>query len=428
MQMPRTKYQRRTVDDELDGLVEDGVSAIALEGAKATGKSFTAMQRVQHSVLLEREAERSLLLADPERILTPESVLIDEWQLVPSVWGAVRAAVNAGARPGQFFLTGSASATHEGTHSGAGRIVKVRIRPMTLEERGTGSPSVSLTKLLSGVRPPISGETDVTLRDYAEEIMRSGFPGIRALGPRARQAQLASYIDRALDHDFSEVGGRRIRNPLVLRRWLTAYAAATATTASYETIRDAASGGSGDKPSRFSTIPFRDALEALFLLDPVPAWLPTLNHISELATSPKHHLADPALAVELLGLSVEALLTGQEGDVQIRDGAFLGALFESLVTLNVRVYAQGASARVGHFRLHRGDREIDLIVERRDGRILAIEAKLSATVTDDDVRHLKWLQEKIGSDLLDAVVVTTGKYAYRREDGIAVVPAALLGH
>jgi predicted AAA+ superfamily ATPase len=420
-------YQRRIVDNELDGLVEGGIAAISLEGAKATGKSFTAMQRVQRTIFLEREVERNLLIADPERILSHESVLIDEWQLVPSVWGTVRAAVNLGAHPGQFFLTGSASATHAGTHSGAGRIVKVRMRPMTLEERGVGTPSVSLTELLSGARPSISGETDVTLGDYADEILRSGFPGIRSLGSVARQAQLASYVDRALDHDFVEVGGRKIRNPMVLRRWMTAYAAATSTIATYETIRDAASGGSSDKPSRFSTIPFRDALEALFLLDSVPAWMPTLSHLSELATSPKHHLVDPALATELLGLSVDALLSGRERQGQIRDGAFFGALFESLITLNVRVYAQGASARVGHLRLHRGQREIDLIVERRDGRVVAMEVKLSPTVTDNDVKHLRWLQEKIGSDLLDAVVVTTGKYAYRREDGIAVVPAALLG-
>jgi len=420
-------YQKRIVDEELDRLIEGGITAISIEGAKATGKSFTATQRVQRTIFLEKEAERSLLAANPERIVSQESVLIDEWQLVPSIWGTVRAAVNAGARPGQFFLTGSASATTAGTHSGAGRIVRVRMRPMTLSERGVGVPSVSLTELLSGTKPSIEGESTVTIDEYAQEVVRSGFPGIRNLGPLAREAQLASYVDRALDHDFVETSGRKIRNPLVLRRWLTAYAAATATTATYETIRDAASGGSSEKPSRFSTVPFRDTLEALFLLDPVPAWIPTMNHISELATSPKHHLVDPALATEMLGLNVDALLSGRDGALKIRDGALFGALFESLVTLNVRVYAQGANARIGHLRLHRGQREVDLIVERRDGRVVAMEVKLSPNVTDDDVKHLRWLQSKIGTDLLDAVVITTGKYAYRRDDGIAVIPAALLG-
>lgn len=147
-----------------------------------------------------------------------------------------------------------------------------------------------------------------------------------------------------------------------------------------------------------------------------------------LAQPPKHHLADPALAIRLLGLDVDALLGGQEGDVAFpRDGTLLGHLFESLVTLSVRVYAQAAEARVRHLRLHGGRREVDLIVERGDQRVLAMEVKLSGSVDDDDVRNLLWLREQIGADLLDAVVINTGPRAYRRRDGVAVVPAALLG-
>jgi predicted AAA+ superfamily ATPase len=160
----------------------------------------------------------------------------------------------------------------------------------------------------------------------------------------------------------------------------------------------------------------------------VPAWLPSRNHLNRLAQAPKHHLADPALAARILGLDADALLSGEEAGPQIpRDGTLLGHLFESLVTLSVRVYAQAAEARVKHLRLHGGQREIDLIVERADQRVLAIEVKLSGTVTDDDVKHLHWLREQIGDDLLDAVVINTGPQAYRRKDGVAVVPAALLG-
>ena len=173
---------------------------------------------------------------------------------------------------------------------------------------------------------------------------------------------------------------------------------------------------------------YRDALERLFILDPLPGWLPTNAHLNELAASPKHHLADPALAVALLGLDENALLAGDDRSASIfRDGPFLGALFESLAALSVRVYAQRSEARVAHFRMHRGDHEVDLIVERRDGRCLAAEVKLSPIVTDHDVRHLIWLTDRLGPDLLDAVVITTGTHAYRRPDGIAVIPAALLG-
>jgi predicted AAA+ superfamily ATPase len=149
---------------------------------------------------------------------------------------------------------------------------------------------------------------------------------------------------------------------------------------------------------------------------------------ARLTEPPKHHLADPALATTLLGLDAGRLLAGEEPSVTLpRDGTFLGALFESLVTQSVRVYAQSADARVGHLRTFAGEREIDLIVERGDGRVLAIEVKLRPVPSDRDVAHLRWLREQIGEDLLDAVVVTTGREAYRRpEDGIAVVPAALL--
>jgi predicted AAA+ superfamily ATPase len=147
-----------------------------------------------------------------------------------------------------------------------------------------------------------------------------------------------------------------------------------------------------------------------------------------LALPPKHHLADPALAARLLGADAAALLDARPLGPSIpRPGPLIGALFESLVTLNVRTGAQAAEAEVKHLRTKGGEHEIDLVVERGDHRILALEVKLAQTVGDDDVRHLRWLANQIGDDLLDAVVVTTGPEAYRRSDGIAVVPAALLG-
>jgi len=355
-------------------------------------------------------------------------VLIDEWQRLPECWDVVRRAVDEDSTPGQFLLTGSASPNDQPTHSGAGRIVTVRMRPMTLAERGVGSPTVSLAELLTGARPQVAGESDVSLERYAQEIVSSGFPGMRHLTGRALRAQLDGYLARIAERDFEELG-YRIRNPAALRRWLTAYAAATATTASYETIRDAATGGEGDKPARTTTAPYRDTLERLWVIDPVPAWIPARSHISRLAAPPKHHLADPALAARLLGADVDALLDGSRlGPPIPRDGTLLGHLFESLVTLNVRVFGQAAEASARHLRARGAGREIDLIVERGDHRVVAIEVKLSSRVVDDDVRHLRWLAAEIGDDLLDAVVVTTGSTAYRRRDGIAVVPAALLGH
>ncbi len=417
-------YQRRVVDAELDELLS-GVAALSLEGAKGVGKSATAAERVDAEFRLESPTVRGLIEADPDRLVDGRRILLDEWQHLPFTWDLVRRAVDGGASPGQFLLTGSASPADLGRHSGAGRILRVRMRPLALSERGYQS-TVSLAELLVGQRPAISGDTSVDLGTYTAEIVGSGFPGIRGLPPRVRRAQLVSYLERVVDRDIAELGSK-IRNPSALKRWMNAYGAATATTTSYNKIAAAASPGVREQPSRTTLVAYRDALERLFILDPLPGWLPTNAHLKELAASPKHHLADPALAVALLGLDAEALLSGDGDEHTFRDGAFLGALFESLITLSLRVYAQRSEARVAHFRTHRGDHEVDLIVERRDGRSIAAEVKLSPIVTDHDVRHLVWLRDRLGPDLLDAVVITTGKSAYRRPDGIAVIPAVLLG-
>jgi predicted AAA+ superfamily ATPase len=423
---PTSRYRRRIVDDELDELIA-GLPAIALEGPKAVGKTATALRRAATVYRLDDEAERSIAQADASRLLEGKPpVLIDEWQHLPESFDRVRRAVDAGAQAGSFLLTGSASPTEPPTHSGAGRIVQVRLRPMTLAERGIDASTVSLSQLLRGERGPVSGRTDVNLERYVQEILVSGFPGLRGLSDRLSRAQLDGYIDRIIDRDFDELG-RQVRRPGTLRRWMQAYAAATATTASYEKIRDAATSGHGEKPARATTQPYRDVLERLWILDPVPAWLPTRSRLARLSAPPKHHLADPALAARLLGLDAAALLQAQPAGPPItREGTLLGALFESLVTLNVRVYAQAAEARTAHLRTWSGDREIDLIVERGQ-QLLAIEVKLCQTPGERDVRHLLWLRNELGDELADAIIITTGQAAYRRPDGIAVIPAALLG-
>ena len=419
------RCQPRVVDAELDELLA-GAGAVLLEGAKGVGKSATAAERVDAEFRLESPVVRTLVEADPSRLLDGRRVLLDEWQHLPFTWDLVRRTVDAGATPGQFLLTGSASLADPGRHSGAGRILRMRMRPLALSERGY-EPSVSLAELLDGQRPGISGETATDVRTYTTEIVSSGFPGIRQLPPRVRRAQLDSYVARVVDRDIAELGSK-VRNPSALVRWLRAYSAATATTTTYTKIAEAASPGAGESPARSTLTAYRDALERLYIIDPIPGWLPTRSHLNELAASPKHHLADPALAVALLGLDEQALLAGDDrASGPLHDGPFLGALFESLVTLSVRVYAQRCEARVGHFRMHRGEHEVDLIVERRDGRCLALEVKLSPVVDDTDVKHLTWLAARLGPDLLDSAVITTGPHAYRRPDGIAVIPACLLG-
>ncbi len=425
-----TGYAPRIVDAELDELLL-GLPAIALEGAKGTGKTATAHRRASTMLELDDSVQRLLAASDLRQVLErSRPILLDEWQRLPEIWDAVRRAVDADSTPAQFLLTGSAAPGDVATHSGAGRIVRLRMRPLSLAERQIDTPTVSLRDLLSGMRPTIRGATTCRLGTYVEEILRSGFPGMRGLADRALRAQLDAYVSRIVDRDFGELG-HRIRHPELLLRWLRAYASATATTAAYETIRDAATGGESDKPTKVTTIRYREILERLWILESVPGWLPSRNPITALTQAPKHHLVDPALSARLLGLSAESLRRGDTGTASSSllpaDGVVLGALFESLVTQSVRVYAQANEARVGHLRSSGGRHEIDLIVERADRRVLAIEVKLSPTVSDDDVRHLHWLRNTIGDDLLDTMVITTGPDAYRRADGVAVIPAVLLG-
>lgn len=150
--------------------------------------------------------------------------------------------------------------------------------------------------------------------------------------------------------------------------------------------------------------------------------------LRQLGNAPKHQLVDPSLAACLLGLDTNALLKNDIAGPSVpRDGTFLGALFESLATLGVRTFADSAEVKIGHLRTARGRQEIDLIVERADGRVVAFEIKLARSVTDHDVRHLNWLGDRIGDRLLDRLILTTGPTAFRRSDGVAVVPLALLG-
>lgn len=421
------RYTRRIIDDELDALFGQ-IPAIAIDGPKAVGKTTTAEQRAVGLLRLDAKPNREAVHADPGVLLRrPRPLLIDEWQKVPEVWDVVRRAVDDDPTGGQFLLAGSATPPHGATaHSGAGRIGRLRMRPMTLSERGIASPTVSLGELLAGSRPPLDGVTDVRLADYAHEIVASGFPGMRTLGARALKFQLDSYLRNAVDRDVPDQG-LAVRKPDAMLGWLRAYAAATSTTASYTAVLDAATAGVSDKPARSTTVAYRDVLTQLWLLDPVLAWGPAGNPLARLAQSPKHHLADPALAARLLGLSVDALLSGAGRPIGPQAGGMLGHLFESLVTLCVRVAAQAADATVGHLRTRNGDHEIDLVLVRDDGRVLAVEVKLAASVEDRDVAHLRWLRDHLRADLLDAAIINTGPNAYRRPDGIGVVPLALLG-
>lgn len=412
-------YLPRAADEELDELLVEA-AAVAIDGPKGVGKTDTARRRAKSAWFLDDLAQRDLVGADPSIIRSATiPVLIDEWQRHPATWDTVRRWVDDGAPPGAVLLTGSATPTAEaGTHSGAGRILSLRMRPMALFERGITHPAISVRSLLAGTAD-ISGRSGFGLMDYLDQIVASGFPAINRAGLRVQRAQLDGYLQRVVDRDLPDLG-LQVRRPETLRRWLTAYAAATSSATAYSRILDATTAGDGTQPAKTTTITYRDHLTRLWLLDPVPGWSPSRSRLTRLQQGPKHHLADPALAARLLNLTRDSLLTGS-------GAAMTGPLFESLATLSVRVAAQVAEAKVGHLRTHNGNHEVDLVVEGRDGQILGIEVKLARDVGDRDVAHLHWLGRQVGDDLADLVVLTTGDRAYRRRDGVAVIPLALLG-
>jgi len=417
---------RRIAEEELKQLVAS-LPAVAVEGPRGVGKTYLADRLAKTRYDLDIAAQREILDADPERLdREPTPILLDEWQRMPEIWDVVRRSVDRDPTPGRFILTGSAAPEDKPTHSGAGRIVTMRLHPLSLAERRIATPTVKLAGLLTGDRPALTGDTDVDLTGYLTEITSSGFPAMRLASGRSLKALLDGYLERIVQHDVPDQG-MLVKQPRRLEAWLRAYAAAIATNASYNRILDAATSGDDTKPARSTTEAYRDILEQLWLLDPLPAWAPTGNRLNRLSKKPKHHLADPALAVRLLKLTQEGIThpnrqKNNAGDVE----TLASRLFESLVVQSLRVYAQANDASTFHFRTHKGDREIDAIVEADNGQVVAFEVKLGRSVKDQDVAHLLWLKSVMKDDLLDAIVVTTGQTAYRRRDGIGVVPASLL--
>ncbi len=420
----RRGYVRRVLDDQLDVLLPQ-LPALLLDGPKAVGKTRTAEQRARSVWSLHRPAVASVVAADPvAAIKAAPPVLFDEYQKVDGLWDEVKDFVDRDLTPSRVLLTGSAPPP--GAHSGAGRIPSLRMRPLTLHERGMSVPTVSLAQMSTG-SATVTGTCPLRLADYTGAILQSGLPGLQHLTGAALQAQLDGYLERIVDRDVPDAG-LKVRRPATLTAWLRAYAAAVATPTAWDKIRDAASPGQGDKPAKTTTLPYVDVLTHLRILDELPAWTPSRNHLDRLTQAPKHHLADPALAARLVGMTAASLLTGAGDVFTPKDGTYLGQLFESLATMTVRVFAGPVTASVSHLRLGSGRREVDLIVERDEDRaIVAFEVKLAADVTDADVKHLVWLREQLGDQVVDLAVLTPGEHAYRRRDGVAVIPLGLLG-
>lgn len=413
-------YQARVVDRELDEML-DATGCVVLEGTKAVGKTATARRRAASEVLLDIDGNaRQLATVDAGLLLAgPAPRLIDEWQIEPSLWNQVRREVDARGVPGQFILTGSAVPADDASrHTGAGRMSRLRIRPMTLFETGHSTGEVSLSELLNGA-PPRAGNPGLTVADVVDRICVGGWPAVAQLNPAAAQRAMRAYLDEVARTDIQRVDGVR-RDPIRVHRVLRSLARNIATEVSISRI--SADAGEPGKPlERETAAEYLRSLERLMVIEDVPAWTPALRSRARLRQSDTRHFVDPCLAVAALNGTPSGLLA---------DLNTTGFLFESLVVRDVRVYLQQLGGRVLHYR-DSNELEVDLIVETYDGRWGAIEVKLGAASVDAAAASLlKFTQHvdvsKCGDPAFLAVVTATG-YGYRRPDGVAVVPIGTLG-
>jgi hypothetical protein len=413
----------------VDGALRDGLSAMggcAIEGPRACGKTATARQMAADEILLDVDREaRALAQVDPRLLLNSRErtpLLIDEWQLEPELWNAVRREIDDRGKKGQFILTGSASLPRDDArHAGSGRIAQIAMRPMTLFEQGWSSGALSLGALLAGTQVLESAHSELALLDYVHRIVIGGWPELLDATVDEARYFLESYISTLVHHDISEVSEAR-RDPRKVRRFLLAYAQLSAHPVPLSTViaRAADTNAEDPSPGRLAAAAYGDALRRMWIIDDVEAWNVSLRSKARLGKTEKRHLVDPSLAASLMGCGPKRLL----GDLST-----LGFLFESLVTRDVRVYANANRASVYHYREHEGHLEVDLIVERlEDGSWIGIEVKLGSNQIDEAAASLLKVSEtRLGKPASALLVVTATDYAYRRQDGVYVVPLGLLG-
>lgn len=413
-------YRNRIVEAELRQRLA-AAGAVVIEGPKACGKTATAETLAASVVLLDvDEQARRAADIEPSLVLAGKTPrLIDEWQVVPSIWNHVRRAVDARRQPGQFILTGSAVPADDITrHTGAGRLSRVRMRPMSLFESGHSAGSVSMQSLLDGrhAKTPDSG---LTIPRLAELIAVGGWPGNLGKTPAKAIVAVRGYIDEIRRADINRVDGVR-RDPTKIGRLLRALARNESTSATAATI--AADTGTGDAAIGDDTVRgYLDALERLMIVENQPAWAPHLRSRSRLRQGPKRRFVDPSLAVASLRAGPERLLADME---------LLGFLFESLVIRDLRIYAQAADADVFHYRDNTG-LEVDAIVEAQDGRWAAFEVKLGQAAIDEASETLLRFADRIDTkkcgEPATLAVITGNGFGYVRPDGVAVIPIGSLG-
>ncbi|MGH9110778.1 MAG: ATP-binding protein [Acidimicrobiales bacterium] len=400
-------YVERSIDPVLSELMRE-LPALLLTGPRATGKTTTASRHAKTIVHLDRRVEATAFQADPDAALRdlPEPVLLDEWQAVPEILGAVKRTVDADPRAGRFLLTGSVRADLDAaTWPGTGRVVRLALYGLTVAEQSR-RPATPLFDRLAR-REPLGAPSDPPdLRGYIELALRGGFPeAALALSESARQRWLESYVDQLVTRDARDADGER--NPVLLRRYLEAYALHTAGITESKRLADSAS------INQKTADRYEQLLANLMVIDRVPAW--ATNRLKRLVRGPKRYLIDPALLSGILRVDVNAVM---------RDGNLLGRVLDTFVAAQLRseVPLAASRPRIYHLRQAEGRREIDLIAELGGGQVVGIEVEADAGPTSTDAKHLGWLRDQLGERFTAGVVLHTGPRPYQLDDRITAAP------
>ena len=420
--MSENKYLSRICDTTLQNALNT-MGAVLIEGTKWCGKTSTA-SNVARSTLYMQDPDNARsyqIMADtkPSLLLKGETPrLIDEWQMSPSLWDAVRFEVDKRKKSGQFILTGSsAPADNVTAHTGTGRFARILMRPMSLYESRESNGSVSLADLFEG-KHDVEGISTLTIEQIAFAICRGGFPATLGKSEKLALQMSVEYVEAIIHQDISQVDGID-KNPNRVRVLLRSLARNIATQATIPTIIkdiEATETTLSDK----TIAEYYNALQRIFIAEPMPAWSPSLRSKTAIRTSNKHHFVDPCIATAVMRVNPSGIL---------QDFEYFGFLFEALCARDLRVYAQYNDGEVFHYRDKNG-LEADMIVALRDGRWGAIEVKLGNKQIEEAAENLLKLKGKINTEKMREpsflMVITGGEFAFKRDDGVLVVPIACL--
>ena len=418
-------YRARIADDNLKRKLE-GKGAVLIEGPKWCGKTTTAEQ-LAASVLYMDDPERkqqniTMSEINPKRLLQGETPrLIDEWQLAPKLWDAIRFEVDHRGELGQFVLTGSAVPpdTKEITHSGTGRFTWLTMRPMSIYESGDSSGDVSLKDLFDGV--PVDGCSNLSFERLAFLVCRGGWPQAVDMRDEIALDQATDYLDAVIHSDINRVDNVQ-KNAEQVRRFMRSYARNQGSQTPNTVLAQDVAANDGAKIGDDTIGQYTSALRKIFVIEDMPAWNPNLRSKTAIRSSDTRYFVDPSIAVAALGIGPNDL---------INDLNTFGFLFETLCVRDLRVYADALNGSVYHYRDKDGQ-ECDAVIHLRNGKYGLIEIKLGGDkLINEGVKSLKAMEAKIDTGRMNnpsflMVLTGTGDYAYRRPDGVYVVPIGAL--